>query len=393
MLKISCMKVVWLSITACVVFAISHSAVPLVTPVSHFGVSQAWAASGDGKITLDSSRATREGGGTVWTNNALIVSSSASKTENVNLKVIPSNLTTIVNTPGSDGVLEETSSEFAASSQEYTDLNDGNYTGSTSPLEYFHDASGQLFDFARYKAAADATNNTMTWTTFRQKVTAEEQLYGIVHVTLDANGDTENLDVGSVNVKGALVIDLINGSSTFKVKVLVPININPVTSPTTGTVTLSPSDFNTWTSAAAARTSTADTFPWPSGYASAWNDVAASQPDKNPRGVALSGGHQPFGPYEDMPALMYSGGIVDIHHAANISGVVYTPNFIEIEQKTIADDQVQYINGVVIAGNGIYLESRAGGGGIAVVYDPDTMDSLLVQAGSGSLAKSSWKRD
>ena len=94
-----------------------------------------------------------------------------------------------------------------------------------------------------------------------------------------------------------------------------------------------------------------------------------------------------------MPALMYSGGIVDIHHAANISGVVYTPNFIEIEQKTIADDQVQYINGVVIAGNGIYLESRAGGGGIAVVYDPDTMDSLLVQAGSGSLAKSSWKRD
>ena len=172
------MKVVWLSVTAVVVFAISNAAVSLVTPVFHVGISKAWAGGGgcgQDKITLDTSKATLEGGGTVWTNNALIVSTGASKNENVNLKVPPPNLTTIVNTPGSDGVLEETSSEFAASSQEYTDLEDGSYAGSISPLEYFNDQSGQLFDFARYKAAAEATNNTMTWTEFRQKVKDEEQ--------------------------------------------------------------------------------------------------------------------------------------------------------------------------------------------------------------------------
>ena len=53
---------------------------------------------------------------------------------------------------------------------------------------------------------------------------------------------------------------------------------------------------------------------------------------KDPRGKTLSG-YESFGPYEDMPALMYSGGIVDIHHEANISGVVYTPDFVEVEQK------------------------------------------------------------
>ncbi len=84
-MKDSYMRVVWLSITAFVVFTISNSAVPLVTSVSHFGVSIVWAGddddNGDGKITLDTSRASLEGGGTVWTNNALIVSSGANKTE------------------------------------------------------------------------------------------------------------------------------------------------------------------------------------------------------------------------------------------------------------------------------------------------------------------------
>jgi len=53
---------------------------------------------------------------------------------------------------------------------------------------------------------------------------------------------------------------------------------------------------------------------------------------KDRRGKTLSG-YESFGPYEDMPALMNSGGIVDIHHEANISGVVYTPDFVEVEQR------------------------------------------------------------
>ncbi|MCZ6450360.1 MAG: hypothetical protein O6918_05780, partial [Deltaproteobacteria bacterium] len=154
----------------------------------------------------------------------------------------------------------------------------------------------------------------------------------------------------------------------------------------------SPTDFDNWTTLAAARTSTSDTFTWPSGYDSAWNSVVTfDSGSKDPRGVALSG-HTSFGQYEDMPALMYSGGIVDIHHEANISGVVYSPDFVEIEQKK-KDNEVQYINGAVIGGAGIFLESNSCGGGIAVILDPLTFDNLKVNASLAAIKRASWKRD
>ncbi len=83
---------------------------------------------------------------------------------------------------------------------------------------------------------------------------------------------------------------------------------------------------------------------------------------------------------------------MDIHHEANISGVVYSPDFVEIEQKK-KDNEVQYINGAVIGGTGIYLESNSCGGGIAVILDPDTFDNLKVNASLSAMKKASWKRD
>ncbi len=83
---------------------------------------------------------------------------------------------------------------------------------------------------------------------------------------------------------------------------------------------------------------------------------------------------------------------MDIHHEANISGVVYSPDLVEIEQKK-KNNEVQYISGAVIGGAGIYLESSSCGGGIAIILDPDTFDKLKVNASVSGLQKSSWKRD
>jgi hypothetical protein len=341
----------------------------------------------DGKITLDASRSSVLNSGTVWSNTSLINGESAKKNINVGLKS-DSGISTIINATGSDGQLAETTTEFNTSTYTYTNLEHPDYTGGLDPLSYFSNPTGQLFDFGRYKAAATATNNTLTYAEFEAKVQNNEQMHGIVYVTLDANEGTKKLESGSVNVKGPWVINLINGTPSYKMFVKVPLNVNPVISPTTHTTTLSPTDFDNWTSVAAARTNTSDPFPWPSGYASGWSDVTAyASGSKDPRGKTLTG-YESFGPYEDMPALMYSGGIVDIHHEANVSGVVYTPDFVEIEQKK-KNNEVQYINGAVFAGNGIFLESNTCSGGIGVVYDPDTLDNLKVTPIPSAMIKAS----
>jgi len=345
-----------------------------IGPLGMRRASAASACNSNGKITLDSSKSPIDGAGTVWSNNALDQGASASKSTHTSLKT-GSGLTSIINNVGSGSTLEQTGGDFQQTENTYKNLQN---SGGLPRLTYFDNPQGQLFDFPRYKAAAVATSNALTWSQFEAKVVGNEDLYGIVHVTIDASSvSNPKLDSGSIKVKGTLVIDIVNSTSNYKIKLEVPTNINPVTSSTTGTTILSPTDFDNWTTLATARTSTADTFPWPSGYDSAWSSVATfDSGSKDPRGVALSG-HTSFGLNEDMPALMYSGGILDIHHEANISGVVYSPDFVEIEQKK-KNNEVQYINGAVIGGAGIYLESSSCGGGIAVILDPHTFDKLKV---------------
>ncbi|MBI3815662.1 MAG: hypothetical protein HY279_14490 [Nitrospinae bacterium] len=367
-----------------------------ITIFCFLSVSKAWAVgcnSGQGKITLDASKSSIQGGGTVWSNSQLDHGQSASKSTHVSLKGDP---TTITNQAGSDGYLVETSTgspnEFTASKNTYTGMEVPGYDGGQKPLNYF-DQSEQLFNFDRYNAAASATGNSLTWSEFVTRVQNNEPLYGIVSITADFNNGSSDLslDTGSINIKGTLVVNVINNPNNKKLKVGVPINVNPVTSPTTGTTTLTSTDFDTWTTAAANRTSASDPSPWPSGYGSAWDEVKTyNSGAKDPRGRSI-GAYTPFGQNEDLPALMYTGGIVDIHHAANISGVVYTPNFVEIEQKQ-GIGEVQYINGAVVAGAGIFIESNNCGGGIGVVYDPDVLDNLNVTPSIGALKRLAWKR-
>src|SRR6185436_15400689 len=178
-----------------------------------------------------------------------------------------------------------------------------------------------------------------------------------------------NLDPGSlprgINVRGTLVF---NFSSEFgpmdKIVNTATMNINAA-----NLAGLNPLDPNSY----------------PSGYPPKYND-----PTKNPSRIDIAPlGFPNFTATDDLPAVMYNVGIFDIHGNANISGVVYTPSFVEIENKK--DGQIQYFNGSIIGGGGIFVEN--GKKSISIVtYAPATLDYLATSSNKGKrLATMFWK--
>ena len=120
-----------------------------------------------------------------------------------------------------------------------------------------------------------------------------------------------------------------------------------------------------------------DTFV--SGYLGMRPDVFdASQTAKDSDGNAIT----PFTMQDDLPALMYNGGIADLHKQVNISGVIYSPVFAEIENKGNKDGGTQYINGAVIGGGGILVQNK-GKGKTIIKYNPNTLDRLATDGSNG----------
>ncbi len=78
--------------------------------------------------------------------------------------------------------------------------------------------------------------------------------------------------------------------------------------------------------------------------------------------------------FEDIPVYIYTGGLVDMHHHTNISGLVYVPQAMELEQKSTTSRQ--YIMGGVVIRDGFYIE--AGGGATLISSDPSSFASIRV---------------
>jgi hypothetical protein len=78
-------------------------------------------------------------------------------------------------------------------------------------------------------------------------------------------------------------------------------------------------------------------------------------------------------PGDDMPALMFDNGTVDIHQECNICGVTYTPSYMEVENKHNAR---QYFNGSIITGGGIYFEAGSSPGAQIMNFDDTAVDQL-----------------
>ncbi|MFQ5505536.1 MAG: hypothetical protein ACE5F1_12165, partial [Planctomycetota bacterium] len=63
--------------------------------------------------------------------------------------------------------------------------------------------------------------------------------------------------------------------------------------------------------------------------------------------------------------------------------VVYGPSFIEIENK---DGSVQYFNGAIIGGAGVFVEGDSGGGGFqAIRYDGGAIQNLETLNNAGKV--------
>ena len=110
--------------------------------------------------------------------------------------------------------------------------------------------------------------------------------------------------------------------------------------------------------------------------------VGITTPTKDPAIKVITDlGFVNFDPLEDLPAVMFTNGIVDSHHAINICGLVYGPSFVEIENH---EGAIQYVNGAIFGGGGIFLKAHDGGlGVIAIRQDPNTMDKLAVMNSKG----------
>ncbi len=143
-----------------------------------------------------------------------------------------------------------------------------------------------------------------------------------------------------------------------KIKFDAPLRINPITPEQLDD--LDPGDPDTFVS----------------GYSGMRPDVFdASQTAKDSAGNAIT----PFTMQDDLPALMYNGGIADLHKQVNISGVIYSPVFAEIENK---GNTTQYINGAVIGGGGILVQNK-GNGKTIIKYNSNTLDRLATDGSNG----------
>lgn len=210
-----------------------------------------------------------------------------------------------------------------------------------------------LFDINRLIAVADQTpggpstlgNNHFTnFASFYKAITNSSPtnpIEGVVVVDVrqvDANNLkyfplTTNLAPKGINIKGTLVFNFTGSgwdATTEKIVIAAAVNINAAN--ITSLVATNPATYT-------------------SGYPPVYNN-----PQKNPTNIDISSmGYSNFAAADKLPALVGTIGVIDLHGPLNISGGIYTPSYVEIENKS--SGQTQYVNGPIIAGNGVYLEN------------------------------------
>ena len=238
-----------------------------------------------------------------------------------------------------------------------------NYNTATQVPDYtVAGSTNQLFDFSRMIAVADVSGTHFgNLSTFWAKTKAGGVLEGVIVVDIKKT-DSKFGDLNptyfpfGINIRGTLIF---NFDSTFaptdKIFNTANMNINPAD--LSGLNPTNPATFTT-------------------GYPPTFVDST-----KKPSNVDISSmGFQNFAPGDDLPALMYNVGVLDLHGNVNISGVLYTPSFMEIENKQ--NGQIQYFKGTLIGGGGIYIENGTASTSI-VSYDPGAIDKLATSGNKG----------
>jgi hypothetical protein len=240
--------------------------------------------------------------------------------------------------------------------------------------------SNTLFDIPRFVAVANATPNGPSpsrnnhFTNILSFINAAKTTYtntahsmeGVVVIDVaqsdpNMNQLTDSTLPGGVNVKGTLLFNFLGtgwNPTTSKIIITADVNVNPAD--LSHLVATNPATYTT-------------------GYPPVYTD-----PTKNPASVNIAPAYQNFSAIDDLPALVYSIGVVDLHGNLNISGVCYTPSYMEIENK--ADGQTQYIRGTLIMGNGIYYENTHRSTSI-ISFDAAAVDALATLNNAGKQVK------
>jgi len=236
------------------------------------------------------------------------------------------------------------------------------YSSSGQLADYTNPGNpNQLFDFGRFIAVSDVTANHFT--NFASFVAVQKT--GVTNegiVTVDLL-DTETIKLDpttfpfGINIRGTLVFYFKGAgwAPTDKVINTADMNINAA-------------DLSKLNPAAN---------KYPSGYPPVF-----SNPAKDPYKADITAkGYQNFQVGEDLPAYMYNIGWMDLHANVNICGAVYSPCYVEIENKQAG--QTQYIKGAIITGGGAYIDNTLNAQTI-ISYDPKALRHL---ATSGTKAK------
>jgi len=234
-----------------------------------------------------------------------------------------------------------------------------------------------LFDIPRFMAVAEHTTNGPSpsgnnhFTNLDSFITAVQAfnntgpkaMEGVVVVDVWDKQDLDMKDIpNGINIRGSLIFNFKGGGWTLngkKMVVTTAVNINPAN--LSGLVASDPSTY-------------------PSGFPPVYADT-----NKIPANInIIPYGYQNFSPIDDLPALVYTVGVVDLHGPLNICGAMYTPSYMEIENKDPnGTNQVQYIKGCVIMGNGIYYENNQKGSTSIISYDNNAVDALATLMGAG----------
>jgi hypothetical protein len=237
--------------------------------------------------------------------------------------------------------------------------------------------SNTLFDIGRFVAVADLTpsgpspSHNNHFTNFSNFITAAHAntnsanaLQGVVVVDVsqsdkNTGGLTASALPNGINVKGTLLFNFVGpGWDPTTAKFIVTADVNVNAANLSGLVAGNPATY-------------------PTGYPPTYSDNT-----HNPTNINItSKGYTNFMAGDDLPAMVYSIGVVDLHGGLNISGVMYTPSYMEIENKQ--SGQIQYMKGSLIMGNGIYYENTSSGAISIISFDPNTLDSLSTVGSSG----------
>lgn len=234
-------------------------------------------------------------------------------------------------------------------------------------------SADQLFDFKRFIAVADLTpggpsksknNHFASLPEFKASLktnTPARPYEGVIVVDV-ARADIVEIQPADapngINVRGTLVFNFAtNVVGADYLKNSATVNINPA-----NLAGLNPTNPATYTT----------------GYPPVYADAT-----KNPVNIDItSKGFENFVAEDDLPAMMYSIGVYDIHGNANICGVLYTPSFVEIEQKISSGGATQYIRGSIIGGAGVLIENLQKSRTV-ISYDSKAIDLLATSGNKG----------